>query len=243
MMTCLKKNPNHSRNLPQKKAMSDLSFFSAFLIGLAGGVHCVGMCGGIVGAFAYAVPKNAVMLPYTLAYNFGRIASYIIAGAITGWAGYLFAQQINQGIVILQFVSGVFLVSLGLYVAGWWQGLTKIEKFGSQFWQMIRPWSKKLLPFKSPLHALPYGMIWGWLPCGLVYSVLTWSLASGSALQGAIIMTGFGLGTLPIMLLMATGFDRIQQLIQNPRAKILMGLLLIIFALNQLYQAISGSIQ
>jgi sulfite exporter TauE/SafE len=86
-------------------------------------------------------------------------------------------------------------------------------------------------------------MIWGWLPCGLVYSVLTWSLASGSALQGAIIMTGFGLGTLPIMLLMATGFDRIQQLIQNPRAKILMGLLLIIFALNQLYQAISGSIQ
>jgi len=222
--------------------MSELSFVSALLIGLAGGVHCVGMCGGIVGAFAYAVPKNAAMLPYTLAYNFGRVTSYIIAGSISGWAGYLFAQQINQGIVILQFMSGVFLFLLGLYVAGWWLGLSKIEKVGSKFWQVIRPWSKKLLPFRSPFHALPYGMIWGWLPCGLVYSVLTWSLASGSALQGATIMAGFGLGTLPIMILMASGFDKIQQLIQNPKAKILMGLLLMVFAINQLFQAISGSI-
>jgi sulfite exporter TauE/SafE len=143
----------------------------------------------------------------------------------------------------LQFVSGVFLFLLGLYIAGWWQGLSKIEKLGSKFWQLIRPWSKKLLPFKSPLHALPYGMIWGWLPCGLVYSVLTWSLASGSAFQGAIIMAGFGLGTLPIMILMASGFDKVQQLIQTPQAKIFMGLLLMLFATKQLFQAISGSIQ
>ena len=223
--------------------MSDLSFFSAFLIGLAGGVHCVGMCGGIVGAFAYAVPKNSNMLPYTLAYNLGRIFSYIIAGSVTGWAGYLFAQQINQGIIVLQFVSGIFLFLLGLYIAGWWQGLSKIEKIGKHFWQIIRPWSKKLLPFKSPLHALPYGMVWGWLPCGLVYSVLTWSLASGSALQGATIMAGFGLGTLPIMILMATGFDKVQQVIQTPKAKIVMGALLILFSINQLFHAISGSIQ
>lgn len=223
--------------------MTDLSFVSAFLIGLAGGVHCVGMCGGIVGAFSYAVPKNSTMISYTLAYNLGRITSYTLAGTMTGWLGYLFAQQISQGIVILQFVSSVFLLLLGLYVAGWWQGLSKIEKLGSRLWQVIRPWSKKLIPFKSPLYALPYGMIWGWLPCGLVYSVLTWSLASGSALQGAIIMAGFGLGTLPIMILMATGFDKIQQLLQNPKAKVLMGLLLIVFAANQLFQAISGSIQ
>ena len=223
--------------------MTDLSFVSALLIGLAGGVHCVGMCGGIVGAFTYAVPKDSQMLPYTLAYNFGRITSYTLAGALTGWAGYLFSQQISQGIVILQFVSSVFLFILGLYIAGLWQGLSKIEKIGSKFWQLIHPWSKKLLPFKSPLHALPYGMIWGWLPCGLVYSVLTWSLASGSALNGAIIMAGFGLGTLPIMILMATGFNKIQQVIQNPRSKILMGILLMTFASLQLFQAITGSIQ
>lgn len=240
-MTCLKNQL--SQNRAQAIKMTEMSFVSALLIGLAGGVHCVGMCGGIVGAFAYAVPKDSAMLPYTLAYNFGRITSYIIAGSITGWAGYLFSQQINQGIVILQFVSGIFLFLLGLYVAGWWQGLSQIEKLGSKVWQLIRPLSKKLLPFKSPLHALPYGMIWGWLPCGLVYSVLTWSLASGSALHGAMIMAGFGLGTLPIMILMATGFEKIQLLLQHPKTRIVMGLLLIIFATYQLFRAISASIQ
>jgi sulfite exporter TauE/SafE len=240
-MTFLKKQPHH--NSRQIKVMNDLSFVSAIIIGLAGGVHCVGMCGGIVGAFTYAVPKDSTILPYTLAYNFGRIFSYIIAGSVTGWAGYLFAHQINQGIVILHCVSGVFRFLLGLYVAGWWQGLSNIEKVGRKLWHVVHPWSKKLLPFKSPLHALPYGMIWGWLPCGLVYSVLTWSLASGSALQGAIIMAGFGLGTLPIMILMASGFNNIQQLLQHPKAKALMGLLLVVFATYQLLQAILGSIQ
>lgn len=221
--------------------MNDLSFVSAFIIGLAGGVHCIGMCGGIVGAFSFAVPKNAATYPYTLAYNFGRIISYMIAGAITGWAGYLFAHQINQGIVILQFVSGIFLFVLGLYIAGWWQGLTKIEKLGTRFWRIIQPWSKNFLPFRNPFFAFPYGLIWGWLPCGLVYSVLTWSLASGSAQQGAIIMAGFGLGTLPVMILMATGYHKIRILIQNPKAKLCMGLLLVIFAIRQLFQAVSGS--
>lgn len=218
--------------------MNEFTFISAFLVGLAGGVHCVGMCGGIVGAFTYAIPKGATVLPYTLAYNSGRIFSYILAGSLTGGAGYLFAQQLDQGIVVLQFISGVLLFSLGLYIAGWWQGINKIEKLGVYLWQIIRPWSKKLLPFKSPLHALPYGMIWGWLPCGLVYSVLTWALASGSMLQGALIMAGFGLGTLPIMLLMALGFDKIQHILQHRKTKIIMGVLLMLFAAYQIFNAI-----
>lgn len=222
--------------------MNDFSFISAFLVGLAGGVHCVGMCGGIVGAFTYAIPKGAAVLPYTLAYNSGRIFSYIIAGCITGGAGFLFAQQLDQGIVILQFISGLFLCFLGLYIAGWWQGLNKVEKLGLHLWKVIRPWSKKLLPFKRPIYALPYGMIWGWLPCGLVYSVLTWSLASGSIKQGAMIMAGFGLGTLPIMILMALGFDKIKHLLQHPKTKIIMGMLLLLFASVQLFKAISGAV-
>jgi sulfite exporter TauE/SafE len=222
--------------------MNDLSFISAFIIGLAGGVHCVGMCGGIVGAFSYAIPKNTGILTYTLAYNFGRIFSYVLAGLLTGWLGQLFAQQINQGIIILQFVSSLFLFMLGLYVAGWWPGLSRIEIIGSKLWKVIRPWSKKLLPFTHPIQALPYGMIWGWLPCGLVYSVLTWSLASGSASQGAMIMLGFGLGTLPIMILMAMGFEKLRHYLQTTQAKILMGMLLMLFAILQIFQAISGSI-
>ena len=231
-----------NRLLTLKKAMNELNFLSAILVGLAGGVHCVGMCGGIVGAFSYAIPKKASKLPYTLAYNLGRISSYTFAGMITGSAGLMFAQQVNQGIVVLNFISAVFLLLLGLYITGVWQGLSKIEKLGSLLWKAISPWSKKLLPFPNPFYALPYGMIWGWLPCGLVYSVLTWSLASGSAIDGAMIMAGFGIGTLPIMILMATGFEKIQQFLQSKPAKILMGLLLVMFALNQLINTISGSI-
>jgi sulfite exporter TauE/SafE len=222
--------------------MNELTFFSAILIGLAGGTHCVGMCGGIVGAFSYAVPKNSSLMHYTLAYNIGRIFSYTLAGALTGWLGYLFAQQVNQGIVILQFVSSIFLLLLAFYIGGWWQGLSRIEKLGGYLWKIIQPWSKKCIPFKSPIYALPYGMIWGWLPCGLVYSVLTWSLSSGSALQGATVMAGFGLGTLPIMILMALGFEQIKQWVRHPTVKLFMAMLLLVFALLQIVQIVSRSV-
>ncbi|MGS2720101.1 sulfite exporter TauE/SafE family protein [Paraglaciecola aestuariivivens] len=222
--------------------MNELSIFSAFLVGLAGGVHCVGMCGGIVGAFSYALPKGSAILPYSFAYNSGRVFSYMLAGCITGGLGYVFSQQVEKGLVLLQFLSAVLLFLLGLYIAGWWQAITKIEKLGAYFWKRIHPWSKSLLPFKHPLQAFPYGMIWGWLPCGLVYSVLTWSLASGSILQGALIMLGFGLGTLPIMLLMALGFNSVQQFLQKPATQRLMGMGLMVFAGYQLFSAISGAI-
>ncbi|MDU0355089.1 sulfite exporter TauE/SafE family protein [Paraglaciecola aquimarina] len=222
--------------------MYELSFFSAMLIGLAGGVHCAGMCGGIVGAFSYALPKNASLLAYSLTYNFGRILSYTLAGGLTGWLGQIFSNQIHQGVLILQFIGSVFLVLLAFYVTGWWRGLVKLEKIGSNLWKWIRPWSTKLLPFKTPLHALPYGMIWGWLPCGLIYSSLTWSLASGSAINGALLMFGFGLGTLPIMILMALGFDKVKSLAQHPNVKLAIGLLLLIFASLQILNLITSSV-
>ena len=107
-LTMIFQKPQLNPRLNPKITMNELNFLSAILVGLAGGVHCVGMCGGIVGAFSYAIPNNASKLPYTLAYNLGRISSYTFAGMITGWAGFMFAQQVNQGIVILNFFSAVF---------------------------------------------------------------------------------------------------------------------------------------
>ncbi|WP_158968894.1 sulfite exporter TauE/SafE family protein [Paraglaciecola sp. L3A3] len=222
--------------------MYELSFFSAMLIGLAGGVHCAGMCGGIVGAFSYALPKGSNLFAYTLTYNLGRIFSYTLAGGLTGWLGQIFSNQINQGIVILQFIGSVFLILLAFYITGWWRGLSKIEKIGTKLWQIIRPWSTKFIPFKNPLYALPYGIIWGWLPCGLIYSSLTWSLASGSAINGALLMFGFGLGTLPIMVLMALGFAKTQKMVQHPKVKLIIGLLLLVFAGLQIIKLMSLSV-
>lgn len=223
--------------------MNDLNFFSALIIGLAGGIHCVGMCGGIVAALSYGIPKGKHILPYTLSYNIGRITSYTLAGLLTGWLGNIFASQVNQGLVVLQFVSSIFLFLLALYITGLWQGLTKIELLGSKLWSVLRPYSAALLPFKHPLYTLPYGLIWGWLPCGLVYSVLTWSLASGSALEGGIIMFGFGLGTLPVMLLMAMGFNKVRALVQHFYTKILMGVLLAAFASLQMAHLVMSTVK
>jgi sulfite exporter TauE/SafE len=223
--------------------MNQFDFVSAFIVGLAGGVHCVGMCGGIVGALSYAIPKNASPFPYTIMYNLGRILSYSLAGGLSGYLGVVFANQVTQGLVVLQFISAVFLMLLAAYISGVWAALTKVETLGRHIWAYLQPISRRFIPFTSPLSALPYGMIWGWLPCGLVYSVLTWSLASGSFTNGALLMIGFGMGTLPIMILMSLGFTSIQQTIQRPIVRHLMGITLFLFACTQLWAVVQNAVK
>ena len=211
--------------------MTDLSFYAAFLIGLAGSVHCIGMCGGIVSALTFAIPANKNVFPYALAYNIGRVSSYCLAGTLSGFLGQIATQQSQSALVVLQILSALFLLMLACYIGGWWQGLAQVERLGKYLWKHLSPISKRFIPFKTPMHALPYGMIWGWLPCGLVYSALTWSLASGNALTGAKIMLGFGLGTLPIMLLMALGIKQVSVLVRHPLFKQVVALSLACYAL------------
>lgn len=219
-------------------SMSDLSLLSALLVGIAGSVHCVGMCGGIVGAFTFAIPTKANPLPYMLAYNIGRISSYSIAGGITGYLGSIFSHQVHQGLVWLQLLSGVFLLLLACYIGGWWKVLTQLEKLGGYFWRYISPLSKRFIPFSSPLAAFPYGIIWGWLPCGLVYSTLVWSLASGSALNGALTMLFFGLGTLPALLILGSLGSKLKQYLALPITRQIMAVLLLGFSILILSKAL-----
>lgn len=216
--------------------MTELSLFSAVLIGLAGSVHCVGMCGGIVSAFSFVIPKGAAQWPYILAYNVGRIGSYTILGGLTGYMGSLVTANLSGGLMALQLISAGFLVLMACYIGNWWRGLSHLERFGSVLWRKIRPWSKTLLPFKHPLYAVPYGVIWGWLPCGLVYSTLTWSLASGNGYQGAAIMLCFGLGTLPALIAMAASIESIKLLLTHPLTRQIVAVCLVVFALSMLWQ-------
>lgn len=218
--------------------MTELSFVAAFLIGLAGSVHCFGMCGGIVSAFNYAIPSGHHSIYYTISYNVGRILSYCIAGAVTALLGKLVSHQAQFGIVILQSLSAFFLFLMACYIGGWWQGLVLTEKIGMRLWTKIRPWSKRFIPFKHPIAALPYGMVWGWLPCGLVYSTLTWALASADAVKGASIMLGFGLGTFPVMILIALGINHITNLIRHPITKHLIATLLALYSFFLLFSAL-----
>lgn len=218
--------------------MNSLSIASAFLIGLAGSVHCFGMCGGVVSAFSFAVPKGAKQWPYVLTYNIGRIASYTALGALTGYLGSIVERaEILKAIPLLHTISALFLIAMACYVGNWWRGLHYVERVGAKLWVHIRPLSKSLLPFKTPLYALPYGIIWGWLPCGLVYSTLTWSLASGNSINGALVMLFFGLGTLPALVIMAAGVESIKQVLAAPKTRQVVAMCLLVFGLYMLWQA------
>lgn len=189
--------------------MLEASLALAFIVGLSGGVHCVGMCGGITSALAMGIPSDkrarpGTLWPILLGYNLGRIASYTLAGAIAGAIG-AFAiglTAMHQAQTVLQVIAGVFLIALGLYLGQWWMGLTRVERLGGHLWRRLEPLGRHFLPVRGPLQAIGLGLIWGWLPCGLVYSVLVWSLAAGGPAQGASLMLAFGLGTLPNLLLM-----------------------------------------
>jgi sulfite exporter TauE/SafE len=109
--------------------------------------------------------------------------------------------------------------------------LTKVEFIGKRLWKILSPISKKLIPIDTVKKSLLLGMLWGWLPCGLVYSTLTWSLASGNAVNGALIMTFFGLGTLPALLTISFGIINIKLILQNILFRKLMALLLIFYGL------------
>jgi hypothetical protein len=218
--------------------MNELSWISALVIGLAGSVHCAGMCGGIVTSFTFMLPKSAKPLPYLLAYNLGRILSYATAGGLAGYFGGIISTRPWINSQALPMIGGIFMILLGLYVGRWLNWLTRLETLGGYFWRLIRPFSKRFVPFRHPFYALPYGVIWGWLPCGLVYSTLTWSAVSGSAQAGFLTMFMFGLGTLPVMLAMGSSANVINQFMAKTLVRQIIAVMMCILGLFFTYRAI-----
>ena len=184
---------------------------SAALAGLLGGVHCAAMCGGIV---SVVCAGSAARLPWSraLAYNFGRIASYAVAGALAGGVGQ--AALAWRGEVVLRqtlmTAAGVSLLVLALFLAGWTPLVRAIEGAGGMLWRRLQPYARLVLPANSAPRALGLGLLWGWLPCGMVYAVLLTAAATGSIADGALVMAAFGLGTLPNLLAIAAFAQRVQ---------------------------------
>ncbi|MEW6118650.1 MAG: sulfite exporter TauE/SafE family protein [Pseudomonadota bacterium] len=196
--------------------MIELSLLTALLAGLLGGVHCVGMCGGIVAAFSFRADGSVPLFRLHLAYNLGRVSSYVFFGALAGMLGASLKLAEFMPVQTLLFVlAQVVMILLGLYLAGFNQWVLVFERAGGVLWRAVKPLFQKLLPVKSLPQAVLAGMVWGWLPCGLVYSVLVSALAAGSATSGAALMLAFGLGTLPNLLGMGLFARQIQPFMQR----------------------------
>lgn len=211
--------------------MPELSLFAALLVGLLGGGHCVGMCGGIVSAVSLSMPGSRPQWRLLLAYNLGRIASYTLAGIIAGAVGAssLFLQHLLPVGKVLYALANIMLILLGLYLANFWHGVLVLERVGASVWKRLQPLSKRWLPVRTVLQAGMLGTIWGWLPCGLVYSVLIAALATASPLQGGLLMLSFGLGTLPTLMAMGMAAVKLKAWLQRPWLRRLSGLLVLLF--------------
>ena len=211
---------------------------AAFVFGLLGGAHCIGMCGGIMSALTFAVPPSmrspARLSGLLLGYNLGRIASYMMAGALAAGLGTLIALT-PQARLGLQALAAVMLILMALYIADWWKGLLKVEAVGRRLWRYLEPVGRRLMPVVRVPQAFALGAVWGWLPCGLVYSMLAWSLAIADPLRGAALMGAFGLGTLPALLATGLAARQLGALIRHPATRTLAAIAIIAFALWQLW--------
>ncbi len=212
-----------------------------FLIGLLSAVHCFGMCGGIVGALTMSLTpeiraRNSQLFYYSLAYNLGRIASYITAGLLIGWLGSTLLTLLapDQGLSFLRFMAALIVILLGLYLGGWLPRLATIERLGAPVWEKLQPLGQHLLPVTSPLQAFLFGIVWGWLPCGLVYYALLLAVAEGSAINAGLYMLMFGLGTLTPMLLASMLAGKLNHLFKTAIIKRISGGLLILMGLVSL---------
>ena len=235
--------------------MQGINLLPVFLIGLFGSVHCAGMCGGIVSAFSMAAPtqrafpvavatRTSAQAPVrVLSYNAGRIASYMLAGALAG--GLANGARALGGIGALQaggfLLANLLLVALGLHLMDAWRGLAHVEVLGGGVWRRLKPLGARLLPIDGPAKLFGLGALWGWLPCGMVYSVLVTAMLSGSATAGASVMLAFGLGTLPMLATLGLAGARLRAAMQRRAVRIGAGLLVLGFGMLGLARALGGS--
>jgi sulfite exporter TauE/SafE len=218
-------------------------YLTAFLVGLLGGVHCLSMCGGVVGSLTLGLDPRIrrdpwLMLPYQVTYNLARIAGYATAGALFGGLGALLLQldafQVMQR--ALYALAGVVMILLGLYLGGWWRLIAVVERGGAVLWRRLEPLGRRILPVRSLPQAAALGYLWAWIPCGLVYSVLITAVATGSVVDGALVMLAFGLGTLPNLLGIGFLAGAAARVSERAWVRQVAGLLVIGFGIHALWQ-------
>lgn len=214
------------------------SYFVALLMGLFSALHCLGMCGSIIGSLTLSLRREireqrSQLLPFVLSYNFGRISSYALGGMFAGLLHHVLSLPFDDGHGhrMLQIVSALVMTSAGLHIAGWFPRFAYIEKFGAQFWRRIEPYGRRLIPVETLLQAYVFGLIWGWLPCGLVYTALALAATADSVFRSTVTMLAFGIGTLPAVAGVGIMTSLLVRLSRMNRFRQVTGITLILLAL------------
>lgn len=222
---------------------------TALLVGFLGGVHCVGMCGPLAGAFTFSLAPHiqrssqAVALMQLL-YNLGRLTSYVLLGGVAGLVGLLLIEAgslLSMQRWLLGF-AGVWMLILAAWLMGWSALPAKLEGLGTGWWSRLsQRWRSRFLPVQHWHQALLIGLLWGWMPCGLVYSTLILAMSAGSVWAGMSVMLAFGLGTLPNLLLVGASAFWLMRFKRNPWLIRVAALGMAAFGLWTLWQAALGA--
>ena len=180
--------------------MTTALLVAALLMGFFGSPHCLGMCGGLVTAFGLSMKEvsPAKRRALVATYHFGRLTSYAFLGLLAGLIGTTVLQPLMQGNSMPRILLGLVLVFVGVTMLGA-PFLKNLERFGMRFWQYLSPIRQKVFPLNTFPRALSAGLLWGFLPCGLVYGALLIAVVAHNPLSGAALMFVFGLGTVPML--------------------------------------------
>lgn len=203
-----------------------ISLSAALVAGLAGSAHCFAMCGSLAGAFGL----RARSVGNALSYHVGRLSGYTLAGVISGLLGATLQAVLDLASIgsWLRIASGVLLLLIAFRMLSPWNPLRWLETLGAKFWRGLQPLTHKTGTLSGRTQAIALGFLWGWLPCGLVYSMLLFAALSGNALHGGAILLAFGLGTLPAMLASTVLAAQVQQLLRNRWPRFASGVLLLL---------------
>ncbi|MCL2872157.1 MAG: sulfite exporter TauE/SafE family protein [Betaproteobacteria bacterium] len=211
-----------------------------FVIGLVGsGGHCVFMCSPIMAALSLNSSRRWLL---TIAYNLGRIITYTVLGVLFGALGHWLAQRIGtvfQVQRVLTIIAILFMLLIAIHVSGLFTALAPLERLGGRLWQKLQPLTRRLLPVKHFPGALVLGGLWGFIPCGMVYSALVTSLSTGGALEGGAAMLAFGLGTLPAMTIVGIAAVGVSHWLKNIWVKRIAGIIIALLAFWMLSQLVN----
>ena len=234
LVNAVPEHAHHSRTLTSEFTHS---YFVAFVMGLFSSMHCLGMCGSIIGTLTLSLDthirqKKARLMPYVFTYNVGRISSYALAGLLVGLIESILTTPLGEGHGhrYLQIFSAIIMAGAGLHIAGLFPRFAYLEKIGIALWRTLQPIAHRFIPVKTLSQSLFFGMIWGWLPCGLVYTALALAATTGDIARSGLTMLAFGIGTLPAVFSVGIITSLMTRLARMKVFRLFAGLLLIVLA-------------
>lgn len=208
-------------------------------MGFLGSSHCIAMCGSLTMALGFSIPREKHFLFYAIIISSGRVLAYGLIGLVANLLAQSVLALTQGGILYLSLIASLLMIGIGLHVANLNSWVLKTEVLGKFISPLIEPIKKRILPIDSVAKCFAYGLFWGFLPCGLVYTALSLSMTASSPLNAGLVMVFFGLGTLPTLVGMTAFNTKLNSILGKTYVRFALGVSIVIMALILMFNTIT----